>query len=169
MAFLSAAHRLFVAAIIRGRPSGLRRRFFLAGFAGAGVAAFGFRAAAQRFLCAAALRRRAAGRTMRLGASSRANATVLSKSRDQYPYAAPERARGDPGFERRSEVLSGGLDALPTGGGDSLAVEDLAKAATMAAGKAQCAGANGWLAGSSFPDRDFRPASPKSELCTSGA
>ena len=50
----SAAHRLFVAAMIRGRPSGVRRRFCLAAFAGVGVAAaFGFRAAAQRFLCAA--------------------------------------------------------------------------------------------------------------------
>jgi hypothetical protein len=63
-----------VAATIRARPSGLRRRFFLAAFAGTGVAAatLGFRAAAQRFVCAAAL-------TMRLDASSRANATVLSK------------------------------------------------------------------------------------------
>jgi hypothetical protein len=42
LAFLSAAHRFFVAATIRTRPSGLRRRFFL-------------------------------------GASSRANAAVLSK------------------------------------------------------------------------------------------
>ena len=50
------AHRFFVAAMIRARPSGLRRRFFLAAFAGAGVAApaaLAFRAAAQRFFCAA--------------------------------------------------------------------------------------------------------------------
>jgi len=33
LAFLSAAHRFFVAAIIRARPSGLRRRFFLAALA----------------------------------------------------------------------------------------------------------------------------------------
>ena len=79
LAFLNAARRVF-AAIIRARPSGLRRRFFLAAFAGAGVAAAcGFREAALRFLCAADMRRRAAGLTMRLGASSRANATVLSK------------------------------------------------------------------------------------------
>ena len=39
LAFLSAAHRFFVAAMIRARPSGVRRRFFLAVFAGAGVAA----------------------------------------------------------------------------------------------------------------------------------
>jgi hypothetical protein len=38
-----------------------------------------FRAAAQRFLRAAAMRRRATGRAMRLGASSRANVAVLSK------------------------------------------------------------------------------------------
>ena len=37
-----------------------------------------FRATAQRFFSAAATRRRAAGLTMRLSASSRANATVLS-------------------------------------------------------------------------------------------
>jgi hypothetical protein len=49
--------------MIRARPSGLRRRFFLAAFAGAGVAA------AQRFLCAAAMRLRAVGLTVRLGAA----------------------------------------------------------------------------------------------------
>ena len=57
------AHRRFVAAMIRARPSGLRRRFFLAAFAGAGVAAasvLALRAAAHRFLCAAAIRLRAA-------------------------------------------------------------------------------------------------------------
>jgi len=72
LAFLAAAHRLFVAVMIRARPSGLRRRFCLAAFAGAGVvaaAALAFRSAAQRFLCAADMRRRAAGRTMRLGAA----------------------------------------------------------------------------------------------------
>ena len=47
LAFLAAAHRLFVAAMIRGRPSGIRRRFCLAACAGAGVAAaaLAFRAA----------------------------------------------------------------------------------------------------------------------------
>jgi hypothetical protein len=47
LAFLSAAHLFFVAAMIRARPSGLRRRFFLAAFAGAGAAAaaLAFRAA----------------------------------------------------------------------------------------------------------------------------
>jgi len=50
------------------------------------------------------------------------------RSGDQDPNAAPERVRGHPGFERLSEVLSGGLhgrlDALALGGGDSLAVEN---------------------------------------------
>ena len=58
----AAPTRLFVAATIRARPSGLRRRFFLAAFAGAGVAvaaALAFRAAAQRFLCAGAAVRKA--------------------------------------------------------------------------------------------------------------
>jgi hypothetical protein len=45
--------------------------------------------------------------------------------RDEHPDAARERARGDPGFVRPSVALSGGgngrLDALPAGGGDSLA------------------------------------------------
>jgi hypothetical protein len=46
--------------MIRARPSGLRRRFFLAAVAGADVVAAGlvFRAAAQRFLGAADMRRR---------------------------------------------------------------------------------------------------------------
>ena len=48
-------------------------------FLAAAAATLAFRAAAQRFLCAAAIRRRAAGLTIRLGPSSRANATVLSK------------------------------------------------------------------------------------------
>ena len=64
------AQRFFVAAMIRARPSGLRRRFFLAAFAGAGAAvasALAFRAAAHRFVCAAAMRLRAAGLKMRLG------------------------------------------------------------------------------------------------------
>ncbi len=40
---------------VRAPPPGLRRRFFPAAFAGTGVAAAAtFRAAAQRFLCAAA-------------------------------------------------------------------------------------------------------------------
>jgi hypothetical protein len=63
LAFLSAALRLLVPAVIRARPSGLRRSFFLAAFAGAGAAAgaaLAFRAAAQRSLCAAAMRQRAA-------------------------------------------------------------------------------------------------------------
>jgi hypothetical protein len=70
LAFLSAAHRRFAAALIRARPSGVRRRFFLAAFAGAGAnatAAVPLQAAAQRFLCAAAMRRRAAGLKIRLG------------------------------------------------------------------------------------------------------
>jgi hypothetical protein len=78
---LAAAHRLFVAAMILARPLGIRRRFFLAAFTGAGVAAaaaLAFRAA-QRFLCAAVMRRRAAERAMRLGPSS--SATALSKPR----------------------------------------------------------------------------------------
>jgi hypothetical protein len=48
LAFLSAAHRRFAAALIRARPSGVRRRFSLAAFAGAGggaAAALAFRAA----------------------------------------------------------------------------------------------------------------------------
>jgi hypothetical protein len=70
LAFLSAAHRFLVAAMIRARPSGLKRRFFLAAFGGvASAAALGFRAAAHRFLCAAGMRRRAAGLTMRLDGS----------------------------------------------------------------------------------------------------
>jgi hypothetical protein len=57
LAFLTAAHRPFVAAMIRALPSGLRRGFFRAAIAGTGVAAaFGFRATAHRFLCAAAMR-----------------------------------------------------------------------------------------------------------------
>jgi hypothetical protein len=73
LAFLTAADGLLVAAMIRARPSGIRRRFLLAAFAGAGVAAaFVFRAAAHRFLCAAARRRRAEGLTTRLGAAAAA-------------------------------------------------------------------------------------------------
>jgi hypothetical protein len=49
---LAAAHRLFVAALIRARPSGVRRRFVLAVFAGAGVAAaFGFPGSPPLPLC----------------------------------------------------------------------------------------------------------------------
>jgi hypothetical protein len=39
LAFLTAPHRFFVAAMIGASPSELRRRVFLAAFAGAGVAA----------------------------------------------------------------------------------------------------------------------------------
>jgi hypothetical protein len=132
LALLATTHRLFVAAMIGDRPSGLGRRFFLAGFAGAGVAgaaASAFRTAAQRFLCAAAMRRRAAGLTTRLGASSSANVTVLSKPCDPVMRTrTPERVRGDPGFVRRSGVLGGdldgGLDARHAGSGEALAVED---------------------------------------------
>jgi hypothetical protein len=62
-AFLSAAaHRRLVAATIHARPSGLRLRFFLAAFAGSGVAAaVASRAAAHRFRCAAAMGRRVNG------------------------------------------------------------------------------------------------------------
>src|ERR1039457_7528804 len=63
LALLTAAHRFRVAAIIRARPSGLRRRSFLSAFAGAGVvasSALAFLAAVHRFLSAAATRLRAA-------------------------------------------------------------------------------------------------------------
>jgi hypothetical protein len=66
LAFPSAAQSFFVAAMIRVWPSGIRRRFFLAAVAGAVVAAaeaLAFRAAAQRFLCAAAMRRPRGGRS----------------------------------------------------------------------------------------------------------
>jgi hypothetical protein len=72
LAFLSAAHRLFVAATIRARPSGLRRRFFLAAFADAGVAAgaaLAFRTGRPAFPRRAAMRRRAAALRARLGVS----------------------------------------------------------------------------------------------------
>ena len=73
LAFLSAAHRLFVAAMIRARPSGLRRRFLLGGRRlrwRRCRCSLGLPGSRQRFRCAAAMRRRAAGSTMRLGASS---------------------------------------------------------------------------------------------------
>ena len=108
LAFLSAAHRLFVAAMIRARPSGLRRRFFPAACAGTGGAA-------------AAMRRRggaydALGRFAKRGLDRPFEAL---RPRDQYPHAAAERARGDPGFARLREALPGGghrrLDALAGG------------------------------------------------------
>jgi hypothetical protein len=117
----------------KASTSGLRRCFSLAAFADPGVAAaaLAFRAAAHRFLCAAAMRRRVAGRAMRLGASSRANGTVLSKPGGPVisTRTAPrEGVRDDPAFIWTSDVLRGGfhghLDAMPSGGGDSLAVEN---------------------------------------------
>ncbi len=48
-----------------------------------------------------------------VGTSSSANATLLSKLRDQRPHAAPEPVRGDPGFVRRSEELAGGHGDVP--------------------------------------------------------
>src|ERR1035437_8761741 len=72
LAFLSAAHRLFVAAMIRARPSGLKWRFFaLGGVAAASASAF--RTAAHRFFCAAAMRLRAAGLTERIVAPASAS------------------------------------------------------------------------------------------------
>ena len=76
-AFLAAAQRFLAAAMIRARPSGLRRRFFLPAFAGAGAApasALAFRAAAQRLLCAAAMRLRAAALSTRFVAVAPADA-----------------------------------------------------------------------------------------------
>ena len=73
LAFL-AAHRVRFAATIRARPSGLRRRFFLAVVATAGFttsSALAFRTAAQRFLCAAAMRLRAAALNTRFVAVPR--------------------------------------------------------------------------------------------------
>jgi hypothetical protein len=63
-------------------PRGAGGALLLGGLAGAGAAAeaWALRPAAQRFRCAVAIRRRAAGRAMRLGASSIANVTVLSKT-----------------------------------------------------------------------------------------
>jgi hypothetical protein len=100
-----------------------------AAFAGTGVAAraaLAFRAATQRFLCAADMRRRAAGRTMRVGASASANATALSK-----PGGTVMSSRTPLGkvlrrsrLERIGEALPGlhgHLDALPAGGRDALA------------------------------------------------
>jgi hypothetical protein len=130
LAVLTAAHRLFVAAMIRARPSGLRRRFFLLAFAGAGVAAAAtaaFRKAAERFLCAAAMRRRAAGITRRLGrrspattrcASSPARCVERERDRpfeaprpgDEHPDAARKRLRGDRGFVRLRGTRSSGPD-----------------------------------------------------------
>ena len=75
-AFFCAAHSFFVAAMIRARPSGLRRRFFLAAVAGVGGAAVGFRAAAHPLLCGAVVRRRAAGIAMRLNAAAASEAMV---------------------------------------------------------------------------------------------
>ena len=85
----------------------------MAAFAGAGVAAFGFGAAAQRFLWAAAMRRRAAGDHDALGRFIESEPDRPFEAlwpRDEYPDAARERVRGDPGFVRLSEALSGGLD-----------------------------------------------------------
>jgi hypothetical protein len=84
--------------MIRARPSGLRRRFFLAAFPGTdAAAAVAFRTAARRFLCAAVLRRRAAWLTMRFGASSRERDRPPEALRpsDQHPDAAtgPRRSR----------------------------------------------------------------------------
>jgi hypothetical protein len=118
--------------MIRVRPSGGGwRRFFLAAF-GADVApaALAFRAAVHRFLGAAAMRRRAAERAMRMGDSSSATATVLSKPggpvmRTRTPR---EGVLGNPVFVRLSVALPGGLRAVASmrsaGGGGSLAVED---------------------------------------------
>jgi hypothetical protein len=114
--------------MIRARPTGLRRRFFLAAFAGAGAAAaaLAFRRPAQRFLCAAAMRRRAAERAMRFGRfTERDRDRPLEAPRpgDQHTNATPERVRGNPGFVRLSEARSGGgngrIEALPAGGGEA--------------------------------------------------
>jgi len=100
VAFLTAAQRFFVAAMIRARPSGLGRRFFLAACAGAG---------AQNTLgCFVDSERDRPFEALRPG--------------DENPDAAAERVRGDPGFERLSEALPGGLggriDALPPNGAE---------------------------------------------------
>ena len=111
LAFLTAVHRSFVAAMILVRPSGIRRRFFLAALA--------FRTA-QRFRCAAA---------MRLGASSRANATVLSKPWGpvKSTLTPPRNGSRRSGFVRLRAAMAGGgngrLDARTADGGDPFAVE----------------------------------------------
>jgi len=71
LAFLNAAQRLFVAAMIRARPSGLKWRFFGLG-GGAAASPSAFRTAAHRFFCAAAMRLRAAGLTERFVAPASA-------------------------------------------------------------------------------------------------
>src|ERR1019366_8465321 len=53
LAFLNAPQRLFVAEMIRARPSGLKWRFFALGGV-ADTSASAFRTAAHRFFCAAA-------------------------------------------------------------------------------------------------------------------
>ena len=123
MAFLTAAHRPFVAATIRALRSALRRRFFLAAFAGTGVAADAtpaFRKAAQRFLDAAGMRRGAPERAMRWGASlsNPCGPVISTRTPPRKGSAAIQASCG------LRPALSGGghgrLDALPAGGGDSL-------------------------------------------------
>ena len=99
LAFPSAAHRNDPRP-----PSGLRRRFFPAAA----------HAPARGGTCDA---------LGRFAERDRDRLFEALSPRDENQDAAPERVRGDPGFERLSEALAGGghgrLYALPAGGGDS--------------------------------------------------
>jgi hypothetical protein len=84
----------------------------------------------------------------------------------ENPDAAAERVRGGAGFVRLRGAVCGGLhgrlDALPSGGGDALGgeygqghgVRSLGRLRQRSV-KPNVPGSNGWLAGSSFPDRDL--------------
>jgi hypothetical protein len=111
---------------------------------------------------------RAAGRAMRLGASSRANATVLSKpprpAGDENPDAAAERAAAIQPSYGCATCWAAALTAA------SMRCRRAAEMPFQADGsgagsapgrerqrpvKPNVPGGNGWLAVSSFPDRDL--------------
>jgi hypothetical protein len=96
LAFLTAAHRLFVAAMIRARPSGLRRRFFLLAFAGAGVAAGITRRLGRRSPATT----RCASSPARCVERERDRPFEAPRPGDEHPDAARKRFRGDRGFVR---------------------------------------------------------------------
>jgi hypothetical protein len=105
MAFLTAADRFFVAAMIRARPSGTRRRFLLAAFAGAGNAP---------------TRGGACDALGRFVARDRDRPFEAQRPGDEHADVAPERVRGNQGFVRLSEALAAGghgRAAFPAGGG----------------------------------------------------
>ena len=103
--------------VLRPLPIGGRGSGLVAADACGAVSHFRtfLRATAQRFLCAAVMRGRAAGRTMRLCASPRANATVPLKPCGAVMSTRTQPVKGSAAIQpsiRLNEMLSGGLHGL---------------------------------------------------------